>query len=174
MEKTYSSKIEFEDPESIKFPKNCVYCGKRTDRYFEKKFFGKFKPQKEYKSNYEIKIPFCSVCQDKADIKEGFQNSRLWITIFSFIFGIISMIILMLNTYAIIFGITIISLSFIIPFYFYRQNVKNIINLDEMFKIKFDSNNKDLISILMDNDNYIRFLDKINNKNQDNELEKSN
>ncbi|MEJ2279502.1 MAG: hypothetical protein P8Y70_17430 [Candidatus Lokiarchaeota archaeon] len=48
------STIKFQEPKSIKFPKSCIYCGKRTDRFIIKNFYGKFNSENDYKNNYEI------------------------------------------------------------------------------------------------------------------------
>ncbi|MEJ2250639.1 MAG: hypothetical protein P8Y97_13430, partial [Candidatus Lokiarchaeota archaeon] len=109
------STIKFQEPKSIKFPKSCIYCGKRTDRFIIKNFYGKFNSENDYKNNYEIKIPLCLNCQERLKIKKGLKNLRLWLTIFAFIISSITMIFLIINTYAFIFGISIMLLSFLIP-----------------------------------------------------------
>jgi len=166
----YSSKIEFKEPDSIKFLKNCITCGKNTDRYIEKSFYSQFKPYQDFKSNYNIKLPVCLECQKRLDIKKGFYNLRLWITIFLFVTNLIFMITLMINTYAFLFGIPVIIFSFIIPFYYYWKNIRKKLELSEIFNIKFASDPKDKITISMNNDKYIEFLHKINKKNLDTEL----
>jgi hypothetical protein len=163
----FNYKVVFETPDSIKFPKSCICCGRTTDLYKTKFFHGNFHESKDYKKNYKINVPLCLNCQKKVKIKKGYKNFRIWTAFILLIISSISMIFLILNTYAFLLGIVVIILSFLVPFYFFRKNIKQRIKLSDIIQIDFVSNKKDLITIFMNNKSYINYLENLNQESNE-------
>ena len=83
-----------------------------------------------------------------------------------FIIGIILSLILAFLLYATIFGIAILSMFIIFPYLRYRKKKRQIIKFDQYLLIHID-NHKNKIRLTFTNEEYAKFLKKINLKETD-------
>jgi len=154
--------IEFKDINELIFPKICLICGNKTESTFQKILYGKFIPEKSFKNNYYISLPICKDCQGKINIKNGFQNIWLKLLPIFALIGIVIMVIILLSTYSILMGISVIIFTSVIPIILYQRNIKEKINLDEYIDITLVEGEKDILKFSVINKNYARFLKKKN------------
>ncbi|MBD3194157.1 MAG: hypothetical protein GF317_03820 [Candidatus Lokiarchaeota archaeon] len=156
--------INFKDIDKLIFPKVCLKCGKNTESTYQKMLYGKFIPEKSFRNNYLISLPICLECKDNLKIKTGFQNKWIKSLLLFSIVGIIFMMIILLNTYSILMGISILIITILIPIILYQRSIKNKVRLDQFFRMNLVEGKQDIIEITLLNNNYVNFLKKVNSK----------
>lgn len=154
--------IIFDNFEDIYFPKNCVVCGKTTQRRINKNLYGIFSSNYDYKKNYHFSIPLCEECDDRLNIKSGLKAKSGKILLATTIIGSLISILLFLLTVSIFLSIGIVLLSFILPFRYYKEQTKAKIKFDDYLKLYISKNDPNSVELDFNDEIYAKSLREIN------------
>ena len=154
--------IIFDNFEDIYFPKNCVVCGKPTQRRINKNLYGIFSSNYAYKKNYYFSIPLCDECEDRLNIKSGLRAKSGKILLATTIIGFLISILLFLLTVSIFLSIGIVLLSFILPFRYYKEQTKAKIKFDNYLKLYISKNDPNSVELDFNDEIYAKSLREIN------------
>lgn len=154
--------ITFKNFEEIYFPNNCIACGKISPNRINKKLYGTFSTNYDYKNNYYFSIPICNECEDNLKIKNGLKAKSGKILFVSSLFGFLISILLFLVTTSIFLSIGIVVLSFILPFRHYKEQTKSKIKFDELLDIHITKGNVNSVELKFKEEYYAEGLREIN------------
>ena len=155
--------LEFLNVEKLYFPKICLICGKPTDNRVNKSIFGNFEWNKGERKDYHLKLSLCKECNDKTYYQ---KSKELSIVIVPSILGLVGALIFVSLTLSYIMAISIVILSFLIPYLYYRKRASKILHLKKFIKLKTKipskSATEDILQLKIPNENYKSYLIQLN------------
>ena len=154
--------ITFKNFEEIYFPNNCFACGKITSNRINKRLYGTFASNYDYKNNYYFSIPICDECENNLKIKNGLKAKSGKILLVSSLFGFLISIFLFLVTSSIFLSIGTAVISFILPFRYYKEQTKSKIKFDEFLDIHISKGNVNSVELKFKEEHYAEGLREIN------------
>ena len=154
--------LEFNTPEEIYFPKNCLICGKKTQEVIRKNLFGSFIAGKDYKIDYTADFPICSSCKKRIEMKTGLHSKSGKIMFASITLSIPIALILSFLFKAYFFSLSIILMAIIIPYINHRTKMKPKLKAAEFFQFGFEPLDQGKVKVVLKNSEYAKIVEELN------------